>query len=80
MMHYVGQQQRERQGWGNKNKAEECVKTVRVSMYECVHKSCFPVISASCAHTDDVQFIRCQIQPLTAEISAGGDLRFTGNR
>lgn len=39
-MHYVGQQHRERQGWGKKDEAEQCVR-LHVSMHECVHTSAF---------------------------------------
>lgn len=40
LMHYVGQQHRERQGWGKKDEAEQCVR-LHVSMHECAHTSAF---------------------------------------
>ena len=72
MLQYVGQQQRERQGWGKEDEAVESVRLcVCMSVCVCVHTisglSHFSCLSTH-THTADVQFLSCQQTSVAAEI------------
>lgn len=79
MLQYVGQQHRERQGRGNENEAEECVRLC-VGTSECMFSilgisglSHFkPVVHGGCAACNMQN--TCQIPSFTAGISAECDL------